>query len=238
MLMLKPFALIFLLCLSVCEKSRIKRVPQGIIPSVLDIICRCPKPPTCPEPPTCPVTPTSPEPLTYPELSTCSEPPTCPETTTSSETSTFPETPTCPACPDNNTCPISPQELCSGAYYCDVYSMCITTRFAAKNAYAAIDKCSSFSNENVTFEILFSLGIGAIGSELAKCLSAALPASGIYSNETFWMINRNNFGQYECRVFSLETDGEDQVIGRSPSTQVPCTETEEHPFFCLAILQL
>ncbi|KAL7635878.1 UNVERIFIED_CONTAM: hypothetical protein RMT77_013695 [Armadillidium vulgare] len=187
--MLKPFFLVFLLSFSVCEKSRIKRAPQGILPPAL---CGCTEPPTCPEPTTCPETPT------------CPEPPTPP------------------------TCPVRPQELCSDAYhsyYCAYLNICITTRFAARSASAAKKNCSSLSNENVSFGARF-FPFFNISGDTAKCLSVALPASGLNSSEKFWAFLENG-----CRVYSIETNGKDQVTGTSEMDPVSCTG--EHLFFCV-----
>ncbi|KAL7635875.1 UNVERIFIED_CONTAM: hypothetical protein RMT77_013692 [Armadillidium vulgare] len=189
---LKPFILVFLLSFSVCEKSRIKRAPQGILPPITDIICGCPEPQTCPEPTTCPETPTCPEPTAPP------------------------------------TCPVRPQELCSDAYhsyYCAYLNECITTRFAARNASAAKDKCSSLSNENVSFGARFFPGFG-VSRETMKCLSVALPPSGLHSNERLWAFIENN-----CMVYGIETNGKDQMTNIRDLEQVPCTG--EHPFFCV-----
>ncbi|KAL7635804.1 UNVERIFIED_CONTAM: hypothetical protein RMT77_013621 [Armadillidium vulgare] len=197
---LKPFILVFLLSFSVCEKSRIKRAPQGILPKVLDdIICGCSESPTCPQPTTCPETPTCPEP------------------------------PTLPNCPEN------PLELCSDTYYCASNISCITTRFAATKASVALDKCSSLSNENVTFVVGYLQADE--DDEVLKCLSAALPASGIPSPQEFWAITRSDFEKNQCYVYNIETDGEDKVIQTNFSEQVSCKK-EEYPFYCLGFFSI
>ncbi|KAL7635803.1 UNVERIFIED_CONTAM: hypothetical protein RMT77_013620 [Armadillidium vulgare] len=134
-----------------------------------------------------------------------------------------------PQPPTPPTCPVSPQELCSGAYYCASTNKCITTRFAARSVSDALDKCSSLSNENVTFRIA-NYPIGRVTRNLAKCLSVALPASGIDSNELYWGFDRYDFKRNQCYVFLIETDGKDRVFQTSHPGEVSCTE--KHPFFC------
>ncbi|KAL7635849.1 UNVERIFIED_CONTAM: hypothetical protein RMT77_013666 [Armadillidium vulgare] len=124
MLRLKPFALVFLLCLSVCENSRIKRAPQ-LLGTIINGICGCPEPPTCPETTTCS------------ETSTCPVTPTCP---------TCPDNKTCPISGEEMC-------AAAGAYYCEFNKLCITRRFAATTAAKAIQKCSNFSDENVNYSL-------------------------------------------------------------------------------------
>ncbi|RXG59500.1 hypothetical protein Avbf_11268 [Armadillidium vulgare] len=108
--------------------------------------------------------------------------------------------------------------------------------FHCTKASLAIDKCSSLSNENVTFEVGYFQQENK-DDEILKCLSAALPASGISSPQEFWAITRSDFEKNQCYVYNIETDGEDKVIQTNFSEQVSCKK-EEYPFYCLGFFSI